>query len=124
MSDTSNWKNAEKLLSKIYNKFGIPSNRVSRAANYSVSDFDVRIENAEWVKSDSKYTKRPFRHHGLIREGEFKYCKSKGDFFVLFTKNFSEPSGMVTIRAEFFAALLSYWLGCETKEKLEGILND
>lgn len=124
MSDSTNWKNSEKTVANLYNKFGIEDAfRVSRAGNYAISDYDVRIPQAEWVKTDSKYSKKSWRSHSLMKEGQGKYCKKIGDELVLYTKGFRERSGFVTVRAEFFTALLSFWLGCRSKEELIKILS-
>ena len=121
MSDTANWKRNEKVFSQVYQKMGIPAERVIRL-DYGKSDIDVRIEGAEWVRSDAKWSRmRPFRHHGLMYEGEGKYCQNPEDQFVLFTKNYNSQDGFITVRAEFFAKLLSFWLGCKSKEELEQI---
>jgi len=115
----SNWKNAEHFFANVYKKFKIPAYRDTRAGNYSVSDYEVKIEGHPEIASDSKYSQaRPFRHHGLVKELEYKYCKTKGSFGVLLTKNFKEHGGCITVRAEVFAMLLSYWLGYATKEEL------
>ena len=124
MSGTDNWKNSERSIAELYQRFGIEDAfRVSRAANYSVSDYDVRIPQADWVKTDSKYSKKPWRSHSLMKEGQGKYAKKLGEEFVLYTKGFRERSGFITVRAELFAALLSFWIGCKTKEQLIKLLS-
>ena len=103
------WKGAEKQIAQILRDFGVPAERMSRAANWSQKDYEVHVEGTgHFLKIDSKYTQaKPFRHHSLMREIQFKYCKSPGDEAVLFTKNYKEHSGFVTIRAEFFAELVA-----------------
>jgi hypothetical protein len=119
MSGTGNWKGREKGFAELYQEFGIPAYRKNRVMNYSVSDDDVGIENHPWIRNDNKYTKAaPFKHHGKLREIEFKYCKQKGDVAVLRTTNFKERGGVISVRDRFFAMLLSYWLGYKSKDEL------
>lgn len=123
MSKTSNWKNAESYFAKVYQKFKIPARRDTRAGNYAISDFEVKIDEHPEIAGDSKYSQaKPFRHHGLLDEIEFKYCKGNPDAFgVLMTKNFKERGACITVRAEIFAMILSHWLGYGTKEELWAI---
>lgn len=119
---SNNWKNAERSLASTYQYYGIPAHRVSRGMDFSKSTYDVKIEGADWLISDSKYTKqKPFRFHGILREIEAKYCKNKGDVAILSTRNYKERGEFITIRSEFFAKLLSLWLGCKTKAELEAL---
>lgn len=119
-----NWKQAEKLLADVLCQFKIPAYRKNRANNYAISDTDVGIEGHDEFKLDSKYSKAaPFRHHGKIEIIKSKYCKTKEDIAILFTKNYREQYGYITIDVRFFAALLSYWLGAADKETLTRIYN-
>lgn len=123
MSKTSNWKNSESKLAEILCKYSIPAYRkLSRSGSFGISDFDVGVTDQEWLKLDSKYSQaQPFRHHGKIKVIEEKYCKEPKDVPILFTKNYKERSGYITIKAEWFACLLSYWLGYSDKQTLENI---
>ena len=122
MTGTGNWKGREKSFAAVYREFNIPANRKNRANDYSISDDDVEIEGFPWIRNDSKYTKaQPFKHHGKLREIEFKYCKNKGDVAILRTANYKERGGVISVRDRFFAMLLSYWLGFGTKEELWSI---
>lgn len=115
----TNWKGAENQLANVLKDFGIPAYRKTRAGNWSISDTDVGVEGHDNLKLDSKYTKaQPFRHHGLLEVICEKYCKNPEDVGILFTKNYKEHFGNVTIHVKFFAMLLSYWLGCGTKDEL------
>jgi len=115
----NNWKNAEKYGRDLYLKYKIPATRETRADDYSVSDFEIKVDNHPEIVTDSKYSEaRPYRHHALILEAEDKYCKDKGDIAVILTKNFSKSGGCITVRDQAFAMLLSYWLGYGTKEEL------
>lgn len=119
MGLTANWKNAEYYFRDVYLKYKIPARRETRMGNWAVSDYEIKIEGADQVKSDAKYSQsRPFRTNGLMEELESKYCKEKGDFGVLLTKNYKEKGACVVVRDEVFAMLLSYWLGHGTKEEL------
>lgn len=115
----NNWKNNERGLAQDYQRYGIPAHRVIRL-DRGLSDFDVRIEGAEWVKNDCKYTKaQPFKINRLMKQTEAKYCKQPEDIAVVQTKNYQERGSCVTVRTEVWCKLLSYWLGCKTKEELE-----
>lgn len=120
MSLTDNWKNAEYYFRNLYLKYKIPARRDTRMGNYSVSDFEIKIDEQPHIKSDAKYSQaRPYRHHGKLAEIEFKYCKDNPDAFgVLLTKNYKEHGACITVRDEIFAMLLSHWLGYGTKEEL------
>jgi len=108
---SANWKNAERKLAEELQKEGIPAYRVSRAGDFGKSDTDVKIEGAEFLQLDSKYTEaKPFRHHGLLRVIKDKYCKKPEDVPILFTKNYKEHSGCITVEAKFFAKLLQAYL--------------
>lgn len=128
MSKTQNWKNAEYYFRDVYRKYNIPAERKSRAGNWGEKDFEVHIDNHPEIVSDSKYSEaRPFRHHGLLEEEEGKYCKDekgkwkKGFHAVLLTKNYKERGARISVEDEFFAMLLSHWLGYGTKEELQAI---
>lgn len=120
---TGNWKSAEAQLANVLQEFNIPAFRkTTRSGNWGVSDDDVGIEGADWLKNDSKYSKAsPFKNHRLLSVIEEKYCKSKDDVPVLYTKNYKEHFGCITVKVKFFAMLLSYWLGHGTKEELWAI---
>lgn len=119
--NTSRWKRAEKQISEIYVKYKIPAKRITRAGNYAISTYDVEIENHPEIKSDSKYSQAGFKTNRLLDIVKAKYCKEKTDVPVLLTKGYKETGMKATVDAEFFAKLLSYWLGCATKEELESI---
>ena len=122
MGITQNWKNAEYYFRDVYLKYKIPARRDTRAGNFSVSDFEIKIDEHPGIKSDAKYSQaQPFRHHGKLQELEVKYCKEKTDIGVLLTKNYKERGACITVRDEVFAMLLSYWLGYGTKEELWSI---
>ena len=85
MSSTTNWKNSERYLARIFQKYGMPAYRKTRAGNYSISDTDIGFGKPgepdlhSEIKADSKYTeKKPFRHHGLWKIIKKKYCKKPG----------------------------------------------
>lgn len=119
----TNWKNAERNLAKMYQYFGIEdAYRESRGSNFAKSDFDVKVPSATEIKSDSKYRRGGFTHHTLISEIERKYCKSPQDEAVMFSKAYNQRGGYITVRVEFFSALLSLWLGRKTKEELVKLL--
>lgn len=121
MSKSTNWKNSEKHLAEVYRRFNIPAERISRAENYCISDYDVRIVAKDLpieVASDSKYSKVPFRHHTLLNTIEAKYCPSIEKIPVLYTRNHGKPGGVFSVRDDFFAGLLGYFLGFIEKEEV------
>jgi hypothetical protein len=119
----TNWKGAENQLARILREFGIPAERKqTRNFNWAVSDFDVGVDGHDNLKFDSKYSKvRPFRHHGLLYTIKQKYCKGKEDIPILFTKNYKEHFGNISVEVKFFAMLLAYWLGVADKDTLWNI---
>lgn len=123
MSKTSNWKRAERQGVKFLQKYKIPAFRHDqRQLNYAISIDDIGIEGHPFFKFDSKYRKSGFVSHSLLKEIEDKYCPN-GEHAVLITKGFNERGQKVTIEDEFFAMLLSYWLGFASKEELLSIYN-
>lgn len=123
MSKTARWKNAERQLADIYQKFKIDAERISRAGNYSESTYDVRINGAPELKSDSKYSQAGFKTSRLLEVIREKYCPNKQDVPILFCKGYREHGGKITVDAEFFSMLLAFWLGKGTKEELLDIFN-
>lgn len=115
---TSRWKNCERLLAKTLEKYGIGAKRITRAGNYSESTWDVTVFGFPELKLDSKYSLQGFRTSRMLETVRRKYCPAKTDIPVLFCKGYKEISGKVTIDAEFFAILLSFWMGKDTKENL------
>ena len=121
---TQRWKAAEYQFADVFQKFKIPATRVNRGADWGKSDTDVKIEGKPQYMLDSKQTTAaPFRHHGKYREIKNKYCKSPGDIPILFTKNYKEHFGLISVDINFFAALLSVFEGYVTKEEALEILN-
>jgi hypothetical protein len=113
------WKNNERQVAKTLNDWGIAATRkMGRMTNYSISDFDVEVEEAPWLKPDAKYSIKGFRTNRILDETTHKYCKEKGDFAVLFCKGFKELGQKAVMDSELFAGLLSYWLGKKTKEEV------
>ena len=105
------WKDFEYRIAKWLREANIPARRMSRAGNWSQMDYEVHVDGAEFLKIDGKHTAaKPFRHHGLVNEIAFKYCKKPEDEPVLYTHNYREHGGFVTIRAEFFGKMLSAYL--------------
>ena len=119
-----NWQNAESSFAQYLRDAGIPAYRDVRH-NYSKKDFEVKICGDPRWKMDSKYRKnQPFRHHGFIREIEDKYCSKNPtkyrvkeidikDTPVLFSKNYKEDHGYVSIHVKVFAKLLKSYLDAE-----------
>lgn len=115
---TISWKNNERQWAKDLQTFGVEAERISRAGNYSVSIHDIDIKAAPWIKSDAKYSEKNFKVNRLFNETEFKYCKEKEDTVVLLTKGYKERGQCATVDSRFLAMLLSFYLGCGTKEDL------
>lgn len=122
MSSSSNWKNAERRLRDIYLKYDIPAERISRAGNFSKSDYDVRLTDPSLpieFANDSKYSEaKPYRHHGLLKTIVKKYCKEKGQQPVLFTCNYKENGGVFAVPGYMWSGLLAHFLGYLTKEEV------
>lgn len=116
------WKNSEKQWAKELNRFKIDeAYRKSRAGNFAVSDFDVGIPSADWIKSDSKYSKNSFKTNRLLNETEFKYCKAPGDTAVLITKGYREVGQCATVDSSFLAMLIAFWMDKAPREELWSI---
>ena len=122
MSNTQRWKNNEKQSAEIAKKYLIPAERISRAGNYSVSDYDVKLLEHPEYKLDAKYSQRGFLTTRMLETVREKYCKTAKDIPVLLTKGYREVSQKVTIDAEFFFALLSFWLGYASKDQIKKIM--
>jgi hypothetical protein len=119
--NSQTWKNAEKQWATTLKKYKIPATRISRAANFAVSDFDVFILGHPEYKSDSKYRKSGFSVSKLLDDIRKKYCKSKADVPILVTKSGGQHGENCMVEDEFLAMILSFWLGFGTKEELQGI---
>lgn len=119
-----NWQNAEAAFAKYLRDVGIPAYRDVRF-NYGKKDFEVKVCGDTRWKMDSKYRKnQPFRHHGTMREIETKYCDKNPTSYrgekveikdtpVLYSKNYKEDHGYVTIHVKVFAQLLKAFLDSE-----------
>lgn len=116
---SKSWKNAESQWAKILGKFKVPAQRrVSRMANYRVSEDDVEVIGHPEIISDSKYSIHGFKVNRLLEVVREKYEKNPGDISFLLTKGYKERGMKATVDAEVAAMLLSYWLGNGTKEEL------
>lgn len=115
------WKSAEKAVAKLLQKYNIPAERISRSGNYSVSDFDVRINGYPEAKIDSKYSVKSFHTTTLLNIVREKYCEFDRDIPMLFCKGYQERGFKVTADGDYFAMLLAFWLGKGTKEELWAI---
>lgn len=119
MSKVDNWKRLEKEFPLLLQKYGIPAyRREQRQANYAISIDDVGITGHDYIKIDTKYQKAGWSVNTLLNTLKKKYCKTPDDFGVIVTKGGSERGQKVVIQDDFFAILLSYWLGYKTKEEL------
>jgi len=118
MAKSKAWKDLEKKWAEILCKYGLKAHRVSRAGNYSVSDYDVKVEELPFLKSDTKYSQAGFKTNRLMHETEEKYCKEKLDFAAIVTKGYKEQGQDVCVDSEFMAMLLAFWAGVATKEEL------
>jgi hypothetical protein len=121
MSKKSNWVACENYLKDIYLKYGIPASRVmTRNSNYAISDYDCRINMPFPIEfcSDSKRSDAGFTHIRLLGIIEDKYCKKKNQAGVLYCRKGGSREGTFSVKDEIFAGLLSYFLGCMTKEEV------
>ncbi len=121
MSDSTNWKNSEAYLRRLYESFNIPASLESKEGRFgSRSTYDVKLEVPSEVEftNDSKYSKATFRHHTLLEKIEKLYNKAPHQKAVLFTKNYSKHGGVISVRDFLFVGLLAYWLGAMTKEQV------
>lgn len=99
MKRSGAWKNLERESARM-----LGGNRVTRGADFSVSDVDVKIPELPFLKVDAKYRKS-HAHHSLLEEVRKKYCNA-GDIPVLITKHHRQRGANVTIPLELFAVLL------------------
>lgn len=104
------WKNLEKSISNQLNEAGIPAKRISRAANWSESTFDVEVEGHPEFKMDCKYSVAGFKTNRLLAETREKYCKEDGDVAIVFSKGYREQGEVAHMPAEFFFKLLKSYL--------------
>ena len=125
MSKTDNWKNSERHWARTLQKYKVPAKRISRGSNYSISTYDVEVENHPEIISDSKYSQsRPFRISGLLREIKNKYCKNKNDLALLYTRNYKEHGGLISMDEVWAAKLISVYFCFATREEVENISNE
>lgn len=110
MPKSKQWKYAENKLVDYLREENIPAFRVDRSGNWGKSDTDAKITDALEYKFDSKYTVKGWRHHRLIQEVQYKYCKEVGDIPILFTKTYKERDDYITIPVRFFTKLLRVYL--------------
>lgn len=118
MARSQSWKDLEKKWSEILCKYGLTAHRVSRAGNYQVSDYDVKVAEMPELISDCKYSIHSFKTNRLLDEVEDKYKKAKGDTAILVTKGYKEHGQDASCDSEFMAMLLAYWVGVGSKEDL------
>lgn len=121
MARSNAWKYLEKTWAEVLNKYGLTAWRISRAGNYSVSDYDVGIKEFPNAKSDAKYSVNGHKTNRLLDTVENKYCNTKEDFGILITKGFRERGQKTTVDSEILAMLLAHWAGTKTKEELWNI---
>lgn len=112
------WKASESQWPKTLKEFKVGAVRISRAGDYSQSIDDVRILGADWLKNDCKYRKSGFLSSTLLKDTEDLYCKEPGDTQIVITKGYRQVGQDCVVHDRFMAMLLSYWLGCATKEEL------
>ena len=120
---TARWKNCERAIAKLLGKYGVPAERVSRASNYHVSDYDVKILDDPSAKIDGKYSLKGFATSRLLDIVKEKYCTLKEDVPMLFCKGYKERGFKTTVEGEYFVMLLAFWQGRGTKEELLTIYN-
>lgn len=118
MSSTGNWKNNERAWSKVLKKYNVESTRISRAGNYSESVHDNDVPEFPQLKSDCKFSTKPWRQNNMLEIVRDKYCPNKDDIPLLFCRQIKDRGGKVVVDDEFAAMLISFWLGKGTKEEL------
>ena len=118
MSATGNWKNTERMWPKCLAKFGVEAERISRSGNYSESIHDCRVMGFPELKSDTKFSVKPWRQNNMLEVVREKYCKLKTEIPLLYCRQIKDRGGKVVIDDTFAAMLLAFWLGKGTKEDL------
>lgn len=118
MSNTDNWKRNEKQIPELLKKWGIEAFRKTRGSDFSKSDFDAEVVGEPWLKLDGKYSVKGFSSSRTLSETEFKYCKEKGDFAVLFCKAYKEIGQRIVIDDDLFGGLLAVFLKKMTPEEV------
>lgn len=119
--ETQRWKSAERLGAKLFSKYKLESERISRSGNFGESTYDIKVKDHPELKVDSKYSQAGFRTNRMLDIVQSKYCSEKTDIPVLLTKGYKEIGMKATVDAEYLAMLLSFWLGYGSKEELEDI---
>ena len=102
------WKNVERRAAKI-----LGGKRVSRGADFSISDTDVKIDGLPWLKIDAKRRKK-HRHHAMYREAQAKYEKAPEDVTLLVTQEHGSPLKLAVVKVEFFRRLLDAFRSATT----------
>jgi hypothetical protein len=93
------WKNLERETAG-----ALGGTRVTRGANFAISDVDVILPDLPQHKIDAKYrVKHSF--HKFLEEIVEKYCE-KGDIPVLVTKSHNQVGAVVSVYLSDFAVLL------------------
>lgn len=104
------WKELEKKTAE-----ALGGKRVSRGADFGVSDVDVILPDHPNARVDCKYRQR-HSFHQFVEEIRTKYCKSEGDFPVLVTKHRSGRGAYATVDLDVFAELLKHLPKKENKQ--------
>lgn len=119
---TERWKNAERRAVKVLQKYKIPAERImDRSGNFAISTYDARINGLHEAKIDIKYSIKNFKTSTMLDIVRDKYCEFPNDFPVMMCVGYKENNFKTTIDADIFAMLLSFWMGCSTKEELWSI---
>ena len=96
----ASWKELEKAGARI-----LRGKRVSRGADFSFSDVDIKVADIPFLKIDCKKLKR-HASHTLMREITRKYCPDEGDLPLLVTKEHGPSPVYASVPLDFLAQLL------------------
>ena len=102
MKQSDAWKTLERSAAKVLGGF-----RVTRGADFGISDVDVIVPDFPSLRVDCKRRKQPFAHHRLLSEVKQKYCFKSTDIPLLVTKNHNQRGAVVAIELNDFGRLLN-----------------
>lgn len=118
---TNNWKRNESMWANVLAKFGVEAKRISRAGNFSESIHDVVVNGFPELKSDAKFSIKPWRQNNMLEVVRDKYCKLPNEIPLLYCRQYKDRGGKVVIDDDFAAMLIAFWMGKGTKEELWNI---
>lgn len=79
--------------------------RVTRGADFSESDVDIKLPDFPSLKIDCKL-RADFYHHALFKDIKEKYVKVDGDIPMMVTREGGKSLYLAVVDLDFFAKLL------------------